>query len=363
MFFKHKIFALIFQFFNLFPLNNKKISFISDSNESFNSNFDFIKNELSKRDNFLFNIFYKDKFSIKGIYNLATSKYIFLNDNFFPLAFMKLKKETKVLQLWHAPGAFKKFGASVIKDENERNMISKISNNTDYLFTSSDNVNKFYQDAFLIDNNKIKALGVPRIDYFFNNNLDVNKIKNDFYKKYPEAKNKKIVLYAPTFRDKEEYNHLFNYFNLKEFNDNFSDEYIFTLRLHPKIKKFLNNDFSKNENYIDLTDYKNEMELLLIADVLITDYSSIMIEFATLNKPIIFFTYDYKYYLNNDRGFYFDFKKMVPGPIAENMDQLINTFNNLDFENINNKEFLSYQFNELDGKSSKRIVDFILNNE
>jgi len=362
MYFKHKIFALLFNFFNFFPGENNKVSFITDSNKSFKGNFDYIQKELEKQGNFQFNFFFKDKFSLKSLYLLSKSKFVFLNDNFFPLAFMNIKKDVKVSQIWHAPGAFKKFGASVLTDENEKSIVKKLSSKTDYLFISSDKIKKFYMEAFSINNTKIKPFGTPRCDFYFNNDLDVGEIKNNFYKKYPESKNKKIVLYAPTFRNKEEYNDVFNYFDLNKFYEYFGDEYIFTLRLHPKIKKYINKEFENNSSFINLTEYENEQELLMIADVLITDYSSVMIEFALLNKPIIFFTYDLDYYINEDRGFYFDFKKFAPGIIVEDMDQLINNFKNIDFKNIDNEKFLSYQFNDFDGKSSKRIVDFMLNN-
>ena len=362
MFLKHRIFALFFNFFNLFALKNNKISFIKDSNESFNGNFKFIQEELENHENFQFNTFFKDKFSLKAFYNLATSKYIFLNDNFFSMAFMNFKSDVLILQLWHAPGAFKKFGASISNDV-EKKMIEKISDKTDFLFVSSSKIKKYYKEAFLINENKIKDFGIPRTDYYFKNDLNIENIKKKFYNKYPEAKDKKIVLYAPTFRNKKENNDIFNFFELKKFNEYFGDEYIFTLRLHPKIKKFLNKDISKKNHFIDLTDFENEEELLLIADVLITDYSSIMIEFLILNKPIIFFTYDLDYYLNEDRGFYFDFKKYAPGIITRDMDQLIESFKNIDSENIDNTKCLNYQFNTLDGNVSKRIVDFIVNYE
>ena len=102
---KHKIYGILFNFFKIFSLKNNRITFIIDSNNSFRGNFDYIKKELRKRGNFEFNLFYKDNLSFEGFKKLATSKYIFLNDNFFPLAFMNFKKDSKVIQLWHAPGS------------------------------------------------------------------------------------------------------------------------------------------------------------------------------------------------------------------------------------------------------------------
>ena len=357
MYFKHKLFGKLFNLFTKFPINNKQVSFIIDSNESFKGNLDYIKKEFEKRGDFHFNFFYKDKLSFSNFKKLATSKYIFLNDNFFPLAFMDFKKESKVVQLWHAPGAFKKFGASIASESSE--MIKEISKNIDYLIVSSDNIKKYYAEAFQIEESKIKSLGLPRADYYFENHKN---LRQDFDLKYPLAKNKKIILYAPTFRDNNEDNNVFNFLDLEKFNRELDDEYILVLRLHPKIKKFFKGGIEDNEDYIDCTEFKNEQELLLISDILITDYSSIMIEFSLLNKPTIFFTYDYDRYITKDRGFYFDFKKNVPGPVVYTTDELIAKIKNNDFDKNKIRNFRKTQFNSFDGKASKRIVDFLLNN-
>ena len=324
---KHKVYGHLFNLFRAFPVDNNRISFIIDSRESFKGNLDYIKKEFEKRGNFEFNFFYKDKISLSSFKKLATSRYVFLNDNFFPLAFMSFKSDSKVIQLWHAPGASKKFGGSVASPE-EIEMLLKIGQNTDYLISSSKNIEDYYSEAFQIDKQKIKALGLPRLDYYFENH-DLNKIKSDFCEKYDVDSNKKIILYAPTFRDEKKYNNVF--------------------------------DLS-GENYIDCSNYPSEQELMMISDVLITDYSSIMIEYAILDKPILFFVYDLDNYLSTERGFYYDFKKTVPGKLVYNSDELIDAINNEDFDKDKMTSFVKTQFDVIDGKSSKRVVDFILNN-
>lgn len=358
MYLKHKIYGKLFNLFTKFSINDKQISFILDSAESFKGNLDCIKQEFEKRGDFQFNFFYKDKLSFSGFKKLATSKYVFLNDNFFPLAFMNFKKDTKVIQLWHAPGAFKKFGAS--SDVKSRNILAEISQNIDYLITSSEDIEEYYSEAFQINKSKIKSLGLPRADYYFKNH-DLDKLRSNFNSKYPIAENKKIVLYAPTFRDNPEDNNVFNFLDLEKFNKELGEEYILVLRLHPKIKKFFKDKIEVNQKYVDCSDFKNEQELLLISDILISDYSSIMIEFALLNKPIIFFTYDYDTYISKDRGFYFDFKKNVPGPVVYTTDELIAEVKNNDFDKNKISEFRKTQFNSIDGEASKRVVDFLLN--
>ena len=112
-YFKHRIYGALFKLFKYTYVEKNRVSFIIDSNESFKGNLDYIKKEFEKRGNFEFHFFYKDKLSFKSFKLLAGSRFIFLNDNFFPLAFMQFSPKNIVVQLWHAPGAFKKFGGSV----------------------------------------------------------------------------------------------------------------------------------------------------------------------------------------------------------------------------------------------------------
>lgn len=355
---KHKIYGVLFNLFKDTNIKKNRVSFIIDSKESFKGNLNYIQKEFENRGNFEFYYFYKDKFSIDGFRKLSSSKFIFLNDNFFPLAFMKFNHENIIVQLWHAPGASKKFGGSV--DIQNREILEKISENTDYLIVTSENIKNYYSEAFQMPLNKIKSLGLPRMDYYFENN-DFKDLKSKFLMKYNISSNKKIVLYAPTFRDEVKYNNVFNYLDLKEFNENLGEEYILALRLHPKIKNFYKEDISDNGQYIDVSDYENEQELILMSDILITDYSSIMIEFVALNKPVVFFTYDLDSYLSKERGFYYDFEKTVPGTIAYNSQELISIIKNNEFDKSKISEFLNVQFDAIDGNSSKRIVDFLLN--
>ena len=355
---KHKAYGLLFKLYKRTSVDENRVSFIIDSRQSFKGNLDYIKKEFEKRGDYEFHFFYKDKLSLSSFKKLAGSKYIFLNDNFFPLAFMKFSTENVIVQLWHAPGASKKFGGSV--DIESREILSKISENTDYLIVTSKNIKDYYAEAFQMPKTKIKALGLPRMDYYFENH-DLNKLKKDFCDKYNLSSDKKIILYAPTFRDEEKYNNVFNYLDLDKFNEKLGDEYILALRLHPKIKNFYKDDISSRGKYVDVSNWQSEQELMLISDILITDYSSIMIEYSALNKPTVFFTYDLDEYLANERGFYYDFKTTVPGPIVYTSDELINSIEYNEFDKSKISQFVKTQFDEIDGHSSERIVNFLLN--
>ncbi|WP_245634947.1 CDP-glycerol glycerophosphotransferase family protein [Methanobrevibacter cuticularis] len=368
----------MFNFFKFFSFSRKDVFFILDKKSSFNGNSKFIKDELCKRGNFRYHCLSKEEFSFRQVkslssiikkiftllnfffikpYKLSKSKYVFLNDNFFPLAYMNFKKDVIIFQLWHAPGAFKKFGISVVQDKNLKDLI-KLSNNNVYLSVSSKNVSEFYQEAFGVSKDKILNFGVPRIDYYFdkkyNNENNKKHIRGNLEKKYPEIKGKKIILYAPTFREHEKKNKdILNNFDFNRFNACLGDEFSLIFKSHPKIKT------PSIEGGIDLTNYSDEKELLLISDILITDYSSLMIEFSILLKPIIFYPFDLYHYLKNERGFYFDYNK-VPGPIAKNTNELVEIIKNNDFDFDLIKTFVKENYDFLDNNSSKRIVDFVL---
>ena len=358
LYLKHRVYGLIFKLFKYTHVEKNRVSFIIDSRESFKGNLDYIKKEFEKRGDFEFHFFYKDKLSFKSFKMLAGSRYIFLNDNFFPLAFMNFNAKNIIVQLWHAPGASKKFGGSV--DIKSRDILRKISEKTDYLIVTSKNIIGYYGEAFQISKTKIKPLGLPRMDYYFENH-DLDKLKADFCRRYGVSPDKKIILYAPTFRDEEKYNNVFDYLELNRFNEELGDEYVLALRLHPKIRNFYRDDISSEGKYVDVSSWESEQELMLISDILITDYSSIMIEYSALNKPTVFFTYDLDEYLANERGFYYDFKTTVPGPIVYTSDDLIDIIKNNKFDRSKISDFVKSQFDEIDGHSSERIVDYLLN--
>lgn len=358
LYLKHRVYGLIFKLFKYTHVEKNRVSFIIDSRESFKGNLDYIKKEFEKRGDFEFHFFYKDKLSFKSFKMLAGSRYIFLNDNFFPLAFMNFNAKNIIVQLWHAPGASKKFGGSV--DIKSRDILRKISEKTDYLIVTSKNIIGYYGEAFQMSKTKIKPLGLPRMDYYFENH-DLNKLKEDFCTRYDVSPDKKIILYAPTFRDEEKHNNVFDYLELNRFNEELGDEYVLALRLHPKIRNFYRDDISSEGKYVDVSSWESEQELMLISDILITDYSSIMIEYSALNKPTVFFTYDLDEYLANERGFYYDFKTTVPGPIVYTSDDLIDIIKNNKFDRSKISDFVKSQFDEIDGHSSERIVDYLLN--
>src|SRR5699024_3281888 len=134
-------------------------------------------------------------------------------------------------------------------------------------------------------------------------------------------------LYAPTFRDNKTSKKNKFLFDLKldlyQMQEHLGDEYVLLLRTHVVISNKLKIDESLRDFVFNVTKYPDMQELLLISDILITDYSSSMFDFANTKKPLLFFTYDLEEYKENIRGFYMDFENEAPGPLLFNTDEVI----------------------------------------
>lgn len=299
-------------------------------------------------------------------YNFATAKYIILDDYYSQLYGLKFKKNVEIVQVWHACGAFKKFGFSSIgkADGNTEEFERRAHGHYTKVITSSKNINKYYAEAFNIDESKVLALGVPRTDILLNNDYKeyiTHKLENN----YPGIKNKKIITYAPTFRGgpKERQNFKLELDPVKIL-ENIGEDYVIILKLHPSVKNgiedVINIPNNLKDRILNLNSETDINDLIMVSDILISDYSSVVFEGAFLNKKMILFAYDKEEYLA-ERDFYYDYDNFVPGPIAYTNDDIIKIIkeNKFDLEKVNKfkKEFFDYT----DGKSSERFVEYIFN--
>lgn len=372
MYAKHKIYAKIFNILRKFPQKNNKITLLTNKNHSFEANLEYIAKELDNRNdsgkNYEYKFIPKDSLSFANIRDFASSKYVFLVDNFFPLAFMNVEG-MKWVQLWHGTGLFKKFGYDLLNDEDKK-IMEMFAPKIDLVSVSSENVADIYARNFYVDKSKVKPFGVPRNDFYDEEHLSddyLSNLRESFEKDYPQLKGKKLVLYAPTFREDPKNNAVFDYFDVEKFLNELGDEYALAIRLHPNYKRFCDEehnidleDLTNRYDIINFTGFKDEQKLLILADILVADYSSIMVDYTILKKPAILFDYDLEDYLYKERGFYFDYEEMVPGKIVYNIDELIEAIKEEDFRLEKMEEFLKLQFGEFKPNSSKLILDYIL---
>lgn len=372
------IFSFFYHIFLICRVRKNKVYCIMHHDSSRDSNVGMViqyLKELSDKYQFSY-ITKKDVNGIKGkgiiknfipffivkSYHLATSNYVLLDDAFIPLAYLKFRKGVKVIQLWHGTGTIKKFGQDVNTGK-LKELEYKVNQNITHLIVNSYKIIDQYSGAFGVEKSKVYPLGLPRTDTLFRKEKLENEV-NMFYIKYPELKDKKIILYAPTFRDLETDNpkiHL-DYSKLLE---GISKDWILMLKLHP----FVANAFhlSEEEKNIckgrlyDFSFYPDLNTLMGVSSVLVTDYSSIIFEYCLQNKPMIFYTYDLAEFSDQGRGFYESYDIFVPGPIAhttKDLTQILNK-NTYDMERIT--KFREDNFDYLDGQSTKRLVENIFN--
>lgn len=166
--------------------------------------------------------------------------------------------------------------------------------------------------------------GYPRNDVLFakNNESDINAIKS----KLGIPANKKVILYAPTWRVRNRFDMQIDVDKLKE---SISDEYVLLLRIHPFAVRGLDESLIDNQFIFNVSTYPYVEELYLISDMVITDYSSVMFDYAILNRPMLFFTYDLEDYRDTLRGFNFDFVAEAPGPLLKTSDEVIDAVVNI----------------------------------
>lgn len=298
----------------------------------------------------------------------SRAKYWFSNSR---LPFITKKKNSQIyIQCWHGT-PFKRIGCDVIdgtknalntkadivkRYENESRRINYFlsqSRTASERFISSFHLNKLGKESIIVEE------GYPRNDFLFNyTDDDVFKIKQ----RLGLDKNKMIILYAPTWRDDKHISGIgYTYqleINLDYLYEHLSKDYVIIFRNHYLISNTC--DLEKYNGFIyDVSKIDDINDLYIISDCLITDYSSVIFDYANLNKPIIFYMYDLNYYNEELRGFYNDFD-LLPGDIVTSEEEIVNILKNIDIYNEKYKmkyEKFNKKYNYLDdGKSTSRVL-------
>lgn len=290
----------------------------------------------------------------------ASARVIVLEDFYPQLHSLNLRRETKVVQLWHACGVFKIFGFSRMGMPGGAPQSSMNHRNYDFVSVSSERICGIYSEAFGISKNRVKGLGVPRTDCLFDEAYKTER-KTALYEKYPLLRGKKVVLFAPTYRgdgNKDAY-YPEDAFPVDAFIDQMPSDTLLIVKHHPFIHQPVASD---RKNVLDLSDKEHINDLMLISDLLITDYSSCIFEAALLDLPMIFYAFDKRDYLR-DRDSYFPFEHMVPGQIVTDFDSLCNQATHIlsgrGIDEEKYREFRQAFLSSLDGKSTERIADEI----
>ena len=285
---------------------------------------------------------------------MLTSRVIITDDYMKYFRSVKLRSGQKVVQLWHAGGAFKRFGLDAPSRLTRLEEYRTHAPYTDVCVTS-ESVRQFYAHAFGVDMEVVKALGSPRTDAL----LDEEKVRNCrdiICQKHPLLKNKKVYVYLPTFRENDgaltEFDPLIDW---AELNNDLDDDEVFVIGRHPVVKNpFFKDFYSRVKDYtVDPTP-----ELLAVADVVITDYSSVIFDASLMKKPMVFYCPDYGSY---ERDFYLNYDEDLPGETVTSYDSLLEALRRAGDGKWDEKaaEFCRKQMGACDGKSTERICRII----
>jgi CDP-glycerol glycerophosphotransferase (TagB/SpsB family) len=303
-----------------------------------------------------------NRFSVPWLIKMARARY-WVSNSRLPLWIPK-PAHTVYLQTWHGT-PLKRLAADMEEvhmpgtdtQKYKQNFLREASR-WDYLISPNHYSTEIFRRAFDFQKEMIES-GYPRNDYLFHHNNDETILK--LKKKLDLPLHKKVILYAPTWRDNEYYSRGKYKFDLKleldKMKDELEEDYIILLRMHYLIAENL--DLSMYSGFaFDVSHHTDISELYLLSDLLITDYSSVFFDYANLNRPMIFFVYDIENYRDTLRGFYFDFEKHAPGPLVKTTEEVIYHIQNkdqiikADFFNFHNK-FCSLE----DGHASKRVAE------
>ena len=350
------------------PIVNNRVTFVSGRRDTLSGNEKFVYDLIKDREDLEIKVLMSSTLNrdsalddIKEFLELyATSKVVIVDDHFTLLDSIKKRSGVKLFQLWHACGAFKTFGFSRLGKPGGPTQFAPSHRMYDYAAVSSQGIAPYYAEGFGVSDKNIIATGVPRTDIFFDKAY-AEKIKTEFYNRYPTLKSKKIALFAPTFRGNGKNTAFYptERFNPEQFVDNTKGDYAVVIKLHP----FCKEKYAINEKYkgviIDLSAEDELNDLLFVSDLLITDYSSAVFEATLLNIPMLLYAYDLEEY-TAERDFYYEFKSFVPGKIVKTQAELIDAVNKGDFEKEKIPAFRDKFFTDTDGKSSQRVADKII---
>lgn len=290
---------------------------------------------------------------------LATAKYL-INNTSFPPYFVR-RKEQKYLNTWHGT-PLKTLGKDMKGTMGQHKNLSRNFLQTTHILSP----NKFTGDILVkshdldgIYQGKIIEEGYPRVDLITNTNA--NKYKKEILGKVVRLREgKKIALYAPTWRG--EVGEVGNITSglLKKYRiiaDNLPENYQLLLKVHPLLYKYIK-DINNFANVV-IPDELDVCEIMSGVDLLITDYSSVFVDFLVKDKPVILYQYDQDEYLEG-RGMYLDLNKLS-FPIANTDEEMKVLLHNVDELSSVYKEKQEFVYTQ-NGVSSQKVVDNLLNN-
>lgn len=303
------------------------------------------------------------------IKDIADAKYVFMDEATNIMGNFETRPETVITQLWHGCGAFKKFGFStadaIFGATREQMEKYPFNRNYTHVTVSSPEVIWAYEEAmrYTHESGVVKALGSSRTDIFY----DQEFIKHSFdvlYDVMPEAKGKKVILYAPTFRGRVAKATAPRVLDNEFMRYELGDEYVLLIKQHPLVRKRPAVSEFCADFAMDVTTLMSIEELLCVSDICISDYSSLVFEYSLFERPMIFLAHDLDQFFDW-RGFYYDYHELAPGPVVKNTTEVVDYIKNIDknFDKKRVHDFREKFMSACDGHATERIINTVMSDE
>lgn len=357
---------LVYAFIKLLPVK-KKIVMISRQGNVPSVEFPMIQEEITARDSEIeiimlchtldgginSTLYNKIKYifhMFTQMYHIATAKVVLLDSYCIVISILHHKKSLKVIQMWHSMGTMKKFGyTSLDTEEGSKSEIAhamKMHKNYDYVFASSEAYKDHLAAGFGCDRDRILTMPLPRLD-LLHSEAYAEETRNRIYDKYPQLKEKPVILYCPTFRKNEEAfeEALKNLMRAIDY-----EKYNFVAKLHPLSK------VKAGKEVIEAEDFSS-FEMIFVADYMVSDYSCIVYEAAVRRIPLYFYNFDMNCY-KDGRGLAVDYYGELPGMISGDPNEIVKAIESGQYDMERLTAFSDKYIVPVE-HATKDIVDFI----
>ena len=293
---------------------------------------------------------------IKAMFHVSTARLVVLDNAFLPVHVARHRSETTVVQVWHAVGALKRFGLDAPLDEPERTFLHRYY---DSVVVSAEAIREPVSTALRTPLEQVLALGTPRTDFFFDQ-AALAEARAEVLDRWPALRDRRVVLYAPTFRGRG---------RSKQASDVGLDaaalraalpaEYALVLKTHPN----LDPSATERAGYDVIVDPAFEINRLLAAtDILVTDYSSSIFEWALLRRPLVLLVPDLDEY-EREPGLYMDFRKQMIGSQVSSTAEVAQMILAGEFDLAAYDAFIERYLGACDGHASERFVEHFLDRD
>ena len=361
------------RFVRLLPRGRRLIVFTSDSRAELGGNLELVHDRMVERRldrrNELRTILKPSVRSrrsmadrIRLAWLLARADVILLDDYQPAIYQLDPHPDVRIIQLWHAWGAFKTVGYSRIGKPGGPSPFSSVHRNYTYAIVSSPHEVPFYAEAFGLPESSVIPTGTPRMDEFLDPARQAAG-RERAYAAFPAARGRRVILFAPTFRgDTARWaTYPTEILDLASLHATASElDAVVILKMHPFVEDELDIPPAMTDRLLDASHGTGEVnDLLLVADVLVTDYSSLVFEYAALGRPMLFFAFDLEEYIAS-RDFYEPFTSFAPGKIVRTFPELLDALRRGDFEHEKVAPFAAAHLPSESGSATDRIIDQLI---